>query len=195
MLHSICQQIWKTQQWPQDWFHSNPKERQCQKCSYYCTIALISHVWMGELDCEESWVLKNWCFWTVVLEKTLESPLDCKEIQPVSPKGDQPWIFIGRTDAEAGAPVFWQPDMKSQIIGKAPDPGKNWRQMKKREAEDEMVRCHHRLHVHKFVQTPGNSEGQGSLVCYSPWDHKQSDTTERLNNDTKVLFTIFFSII
>ena len=135
------------------------------------------HVQLWELVHNEGWALNNWYFWTVVLKKTLQSSSDCKEVKPVNPKGNESWWFIGRTDAEAGAPVFWQPDMKSQIIGKAPDPGKNWRQMKKREAEDEMVRCHHRLHVHKFVQTPGNSEGQGSLVCCSPWSHKELDMT------------------
>ena len=85
------------------------------------------HVWMWELDCKESWALKNWCFWTVVLEKTLESPLDCKEIKPVNPKGNQSWIFIGRTDAEAGTPIIWPPDAKSWLIGKDPDAGKEWR--------------------------------------------------------------------
>ena len=94
------------------------------------------HVWMWELDCEESWVLKNWCFWTVVLEKTLESPLDCKEIQPVHPK-DQPWIFIGRTDVEAETPVLWPPDVKSWLIGKDSDAGKDWRREKKGMTKDE----------------------------------------------------------
>ena len=98
------------------------------------------HVWMWELDCEEGWVLKNWFFWTVVLEKTLESPLDCKEIQPVHPKGDQSWVFIGRTDAEAEALVLWLPDAKSQLIEKDPDAGKDWGQEEKGATEDEMVR-------------------------------------------------------
>ena len=97
------------------------------------------HVWMWELDCEESWVLKNWCFWTVVLEKTLESPLDCKEIQPVHPKGDQSWVFIGRTDAEAETPLLWPPDAKSWLIGKDPDPGEDWGQEEKGTTEDEMA--------------------------------------------------------
>ena len=97
---------------------------------------------MWELDYKESWVLKNWCFWTVVLEKTLKSPLDCKEIQPVHPKGDQPWVFIGRTDAEAETPILWPPDVKNWLIGKDPDAGKDWRQEKKGMIEDEMVGWH-----------------------------------------------------
>ena len=98
-----------------------------------------SHVWMWELDHKESWALKNWCFWTVLLEKTLESPLDCKEIQPVHPKGDQSWVFIGRTDAETETPIFWDPD-----------PGKNWKQEEKGMTEDEIVGWHHRLNGHEF---------------------------------------------
>ena len=98
-----------------------------------------SHVWMGELDYKESWALKNWCFWTVVLEKTLESPLDSKEIQPVYPKGDQSWVFIGRTDAEAETPILWSPDAKNRLIGKDSDAGKDWRQEEKRTTEDERV--------------------------------------------------------
>ena len=103
------------------------------------------HVWMWELDCKEGWAPKNWCFSTVVLEKTLKSPLDCKEIKPVNPKGDQSWIFIGRTDAEAEAPILWPPDVKCQIIGKDPDDGKDWRQEEKGTTEDEMVGWNHRL--------------------------------------------------
>ena len=108
------------------------------------------HVWMWELNCEESWVLKNWCFWTVVLEKTLESPLDCKEIQPVHPKGDQSWVFIGRTDAEAETPILWPPYAKSWLIGKDPDAGRDWGQEEKGKTEDEMARGHHRLNGHEF---------------------------------------------
>ena len=107
-----------------------------------------SHVWMWELNCKESWALKNWCFWTVVVEKTLESPLDCKEIQPVHPKGDQSWIFIGRTDAEAETPILWPPDAKKWLIGKGPDAGKDWRLQKKVMTKDEIVGWHHRLNVH-----------------------------------------------
>ena len=109
-----------------------------------------SHVWMWELDHKESWALKNWCFWTVVLEKTLESPMDCKEIQPVHPKGDQSWGFIGRTDVEAETQIFWPPDVKSWLFWKDPDVGKDWRQEEKRMAEDEVVRWHHLLSEHEF---------------------------------------------
>ena len=130
----------------------------------------------------EGWVLKNWCFRTVVLEKTLESPLDCKEIKPVNPKGDQPWILTGRTDAEAEAPILWPRIRKSQLIGKDPDAGKDWGQKEKGETEDEVVGCHHWLNGHEFEQTPGDAEGQGSLACCSPWGHEESDMTEQLNN-------------
>ena len=109
-----------------------------------------SHVWRWELDYKESWVLKNWCFWTVVLEKTLESPLDCKEIQPVNPKGNQPWIFIGRTDAEAETAVLWPPDVKNWLLGKDPDAGKDLRKKEKGMTEDEMVGWHHQLDGHEF---------------------------------------------
>ena len=118
-----------------------------------------SHVWMWELDYKESWEPKNWYFWTVVLEKTLESPLDCKEIQPVHPKRDQSWVFIGRTDVEAEAPVLWPPDAKSQFIVKDPDTRKDWGQEEKGTTEDEMVGWCHCLNVHKFEQTLGDSEG------------------------------------
>ena len=104
-----------------------------------------SHVWTWELEYKESWALKNWCFWTMVLEKTLESPLDCKEIQPVHHKGDQSWIFIGRTDVEAESPILWLPDVKNWLLGKDPDAGKDWRQEETDTTEGEMVRCHHRL--------------------------------------------------
>ena len=107
---------------------------------------------MWELDHKESWVPKNWCFWTVVLEKTLESPLDCKEIQPVNPKGNQSWIFIGRTDAEAEAPTLWPTDVKNWLIGKDPDPRKDRRQEEKGTTEDEMAGWHHWLNGHEFEQ-------------------------------------------
>ena len=139
-----------------------------------------SHVWMWELDYKESWALKNWFFWTVVLEKTLESPLDCQEIQPVHPKGNQFWIFIGRTDAEAGPPILWPPDEKNWLIGKDPDAGKDWGQ-EKGMTEDEMVGWHHRLNGHGFGWTPAVGDGLGGLVCCSPWDCKESDTTQGLN--------------
>ena len=108
------------------------------------------HMWMWELDYKESWAQKNWCFWTVVLEMTLESPLDYKEIQPVHPKGDQSWVFIGRTDVEAETPIFWPPYAKSWLLWKDPDVGEDWRQEEKGTTEDEMVSWHHRLNGHEF---------------------------------------------
>ena len=139
-----------------------------------------SHVWMWELDYKESWVQKNWCFWTVVLEKTPESPLDCKVIQ-VHPKGDQSLVFIGRTDVEVETPIFWPPDVKSWLIWKDPDVGKDWGQEEKRTTEDEMVGCHHWLNGHEFGWTPGVGDGQGGLACCGWWGRKESDITERLN--------------
>jgi len=135
---------------------------------------------MWELDYKESWAPKNWCFWTVVLEKTLENPLDCKEIQPVHPKGDQSWVFIGRTDVEAETPILWPPDAKSWLIWKDPDAGKDWGQ-EKGTTEDEMVGWHHWLDWHGFGWTPGVGYGQGFLVCCSSWGRKKSDMTEWLN--------------
>ena len=128
-----------------------------------------SHVWMWELDYKESWALKNWCFWTVVMEKTLESPLPCKEIQPVHPKGNQSWMFIGRTNAEVETPILWPPDVKNWLTGKDPDAGKDWRQEEKGLTEDETVGWHHQLNGHKFGQAPRVGDGQGSLACCSPW--------------------------
>ena len=132
-------------------------------------------------DGEESWVPKNWCFWTVVLEKTLESPLDCKEIQPVYPKGNQSWIFIGRTDAEAETPILWPPDAKNWLIWKDPDAGKDWGQEEKGTTEDEMAGWHHWLDGHESEWTLGVGDGQGGLACCDSWGRKESDTTERLN--------------
>ena len=129
-------------------------------------------VWMWKLDHKESWALKKWYFWTVLLEKTLESPLDCKEIQPVNPKGNQSWIFIGRTDAEAETPILWPLDAKSQLIGKDPDAGKDCKQEEKGMTEDEMVGRNHRLDGHEFGQASGVGDGQGNLACCSPWGHK-----------------------
>ena len=139
------------------------------------------HVWMWELDCEESWAPKNWCFWTVVLEKTLEGPLDCKEIQPVHSEGDQPWVFFGRTDAEAETPVLWPPDAKSWFIGKDSDAGRDWGQEEKGTTKDEMAGWHHRLDGREFEWTPGDGDGQGGLACWDSWGRKESNTTERLN--------------
>ena len=135
-----------------------------------------SHVWMWKLDYKASWVLKNWCFWTVVLEKSLESPLDCKEIQPVHPKGNQSWIFTGRTDVAAETPIFWPPNAKNWLIGKDPDAGKDWRQ-EKGTTEDEMVGWHHRLNGHEFTNSgswwwtgrPGGLQSMGSQRVGHNW--------------------------
>ena len=126
---------------------------------------------------KEGWAPKNWRFWTVVLEKTLEHLLDYKEIQPVHPKGNQPWILIGRTDAETEAPILWPPDVKSRLIEKECDAGKDWRQEEKGTTEDEMVGWHHQLDGSDFEQARGGGEGQGRLVCCSPWGCKELDTT------------------
>ena len=156
-----------------------------------------SHVWMWELDYKESWApkKKNWCFWTVVLEKMLESPLDSKKIQPVHPKGDQSWVFVGRTDAEAETPILWPPHAKIWLIGKDPDAGRDWGQEEKGMTEDELAGWHHRLDGHEFGKTPGVGDGQGSLACCNSWGHKESDMTERLNwTELKdILFTNTFS--
>ena len=138
-----------------------------------------SHVWMWELDYKESWEPKNWCFWTVVLEKTLESLLDCKEIQPVYPKENQSWIFIGRTDAEAEIPILWPPDAKNWLIRKDHDAEKDWRQEEKGMTKDEMVDgITNLISLLEFKQTPGVGDGQGSLACCSPWVCQESDMTE-----------------
>ena len=241
VLHSICQQIWKAQQWPQDWkmsvFIPMPKKGNAKECSNYCTVALILHsnkvmlkilqarlqqyvnqelpdVQAGlrkgrgtrdqianihwiigkarefqkniyfsdvELDHKEGWAPKNWYFWTVVLEKTLESPLDYK-IKPVSSKGNQPWMFIGRTDAEA--PILWPLDEKNWLLNKDPDAGKDWRQEEKGRTEDERVEWHHRLNGDEFEQAPGVGDGQGSLACCGSWGRKESDATEQVNSNS-----------
>ena len=139
------------------------------------------HVWMWELDCEEGWVLKNWCFWAVVLEKTLESPLDCKEIQPVHSKRDQSWVFIRRTDAEAETPILWPPHAKSWLTGKDSDAGRDWGQEEKGMTEDKMAGWHHGLDGCESEWTPGVGDGQGGLACCDSWGRKELDTTERLN--------------
>ena len=149
---------------------------------------VVFPVVMWELDHKEGWALKNWCFQTMVLVKTLESPLDWKEIKPVNPKGNQPWGFIGRTDAETDVPVLWLPDVKSQLNGKDPDVGQNWRQEEKGMTENEMVGRHHQLNGHEFDKAPGDGERQGNLEWCSPWGHRESDTTKRLN---KRPFTCF----
>ena len=143
---------------------------------------------MWELDYKESWAPKNWCFWTVVL-KTLESSLDCKEIQPVHPKGNQSWIFTGRADVEAEISILWPPDVKNWLIGKDLDFGKDWRQEKKGMIEDEMVGWHHWLNGQEFEWAPGIGDGQGSLACCSLWGCKESDSTEQLNWTELILFS------
>ena len=137
------------------------------------------HIWMWELDYEESWVPKNWCFWTVVLEKTLESPLDCKQIQPVHPTGNQSWIFIIRTAAEAETLILWPLDSNNWLIWKDPDAREDWRQT---EGNNRIWDgWHHQLNGHEFEQSLRVGDGQRSLACCSPWGHKESDTTEWLN--------------
>ena len=144
---------------------------------------------MWELDCKESWQPKNWCFWTVVLEKILESPLDCKEIQLVHPKGDKSWLFISRTDAETETPVLWPPHANSWLIGKDPDAGRG--QEEKGMTEDEMAGWHHRLDGHGIEWTLGVGDGQGGLACCNSWGHKESDKTERLKW-TELIFIFKF---
>ena len=143
-----------------------------------------SRVWVWELDCKESWALKNWCFWTVVLEKTLESHLDCKEIWPVRPKRNQSWIFIGRTDAKAETAILWPPDVKNGLTGKDLDAGKDWRREEKGTTENAMVRWHHQLNGHELEQAPGVGDRQGSLVCFSPWGRKESSNMTKWLNWT-----------
>ena len=153
---------------------------------------------MWELDCEESWALKNWCFWTVVLEKTLESPLDCKEIQPVHSE-EQPWDIFGRNDAKAETPVLWPPHAKSWLSGRHFDAGRDWGQEQKGTTEDEMAGWHHRLDGRAFEWTPGVGDGQGGLVCCDSWGQKESDMTEWLNRTEGMFYfcshvvSLFFS--
>ena len=145
----------------------------------------------------KGWVPKNWCFWTVVLEKTLESPLDYKEIQPIHPKGDQSWVFIGRTDVEAETPILWPPDAKSWLIGKDSAAGKDWGQEEKGMTEDEMDGWHHWLDGHGSGWTPGVGDGQEGLLCCGSWGHKESDMTNRLNLTDEIFFissTLYSSI-
>ena len=136
---------------------------------------------MWELDCEEGWAPKNWCFWILVLEKTLESPLDCKEIQPVNSEGDQPWDFFGRNDAKVEVPVLWPPPAKSYLIGKDSDARRDSVQEEKGTTEDEMAGWHHWLDGRESEWTPGDGDGQGGLACCDSWGRIELDTTERLN--------------
>ena len=176
--------------------YDEPRQHTKKQRPYFANKSLLSqsygfsssHVWMWELDSKESWALKNWCFWTVVLEEILESPLDCKKIQPVPPEGDQSWVFIGRTDAEAETQLLWPPDAKNWLIWKDPDAGKDWRQEEKGTTEDEMCGWHHWLNGHESEWTPGVGDGQGGLTCCSPWSHKESDTTVQLNWTEPMIF-------
>ena len=163
---------------------SNDKPRQhIKKQTILCQQRSVC---MWELDNKKDWKPKNWCLQTVVLEKTLESPLDCMEIKSVNLKVNKPWIFTGRTNAEAEAPILWPPDGKSRLIGKDLDAGKDWRQEDKETTEDVLFGWHHWFKGHEFEQTLGDSEGQGSLcTCYSPLGHKELNSTERLNNGSK----------
>ena len=165
---SLLQRIFSTQ-------GLNPGLPHCKWILYQ--LSLKGSPWMWELDYKESWAPKNWCFWTVMLENILESPLECKESKPVSLKGNQSWIFIGRTDAEAEILILWPPDGKNWLTGKDPDAGKDWRQDEKGTTEDEMVGWHRQLDGHEFEQTPGDNEGQGGLACCSPGGRKGSDPT------------------
>ena len=142
---------------------------------------------MWELDCEESWALRNWCLGTVVLEKTLEIALDCKEIQPVHPKGDQSWVFIGRNDAKAETPILWPPDAKCWLIGKDSDAGKDCRQEEKGMTEDEMAGWHHRLDGQEFVWTPRVGDGQGGLACCNSWGRSRT----QLNDWTELIWILY----
>ena len=155
---------------------------------------------MWELGYKESWALKNWCFWTVVLEKTLESLLDCKEIQSINPRGNQSWILVEKTDAEAETSIPWPPDAKNWLNGKDPEARKDWRQEEKGTTEDKVVGWHYWLNGHEFEQVPGVGDGQGSLACCSPWGHKESDITEwpnwtELNWKSTCWMTTSFSLL
>ena len=169
--------------------YDQPRQRIKKQRNYFSIKGLFSqgygfsssHLWMWELDYKESWALKNWCFWTVVLEKTLESPLDCKEIQPVHPKGDQSWVFIRGTDVEADTPILWPPDAEAWLIWKDPSAGKDWGQEEKRMTEDEIVGWHHWHNGCGFGWTLGVGDGQGGLVCCSSQGHKESGMSEQLN--------------
>ena len=167
--------------------YDQPRQRNKKQRHYLSTevrlvkVMVFPVVMYGcELNYKESWAPKNWCLWTV-LEKTFESPLDCKEIQPVHPKGDQSWVFFERSDVEAETPILWPPDEKSWLIWKDPDAGKDWEQEEKGTTEDEMVGWHHQLDGHGFGLTLGVGDGQGHLACCGSWGHKESDTTEWLN--------------
>ena len=182
------------------WQENYDKPRQCveKQRHYPADKGLYSqgyglpsgHIWFWELERKEGWAPENWWFRTLVLEKTFESPLDSKKIKPVSPKGNQPWILIGRTEAEAEAPVFSSPDANSRLIGQVLDSGQDWAQKEKRVSEDEMAGWHHWCNGHELEQIPGDGEGQGSLACCSPWGLKESDPTGWLNSIYIYIFSV-----
>ena len=145
-----------------------------------------SHVWCEGWTIKKGWALKIWCFWIVVLEKTHESPSDSKKIKPVNPKGNQSWIFIGKTDVEAEVPIFWPPDAKSQLTGKDPEAEKYWRQKEKEATEDKLVAWHDWFNGHEFKQTPGNSKHRGAWCAFSPWGGKELAITWRMNDDNNI---------
>ena len=193
-LQNYC--VWWLQSWNQkmiaSWQKNCDKPRQCvekqrhfsaDKGPYSQGCGLPSGLRLWELDHKEGRAPKNWCLWTVVLEKTPESPLSSKEIKPVNLKGNQPWILIGGTEAEAESLIFWSPDTNSQLIGKVPDAGKDRGQKEKRASEDKMAGWHHGFSGHELGQTLGNGEGQGGLVCCSLWGLKESDMTRWMSNN------------
>ena len=196
---------WWLKPWNQkmtaSWQESNDKTRQgVEKQRHYsadkgpCSLVFglpSGHVQLWELDGTEGRVPKNWCFWTVVLEETPESSLESKEIKPVSLKGNQPWILVGRTDVEAETPVFWSSDANSWLIGKVPDAERDWGQ-EKRVSEDETPGCHHRCNGHELGQTLGDNEGQGGPECCRPWGSKESDTAGQMNNNNTVNYIYGF---
>ena len=173
--------------------HFANKGQHVDKHSQSCGFS-SSHILLWELDSKKSWALKNWYLQTAVLEKTLESLLDTKEIKPVSPKANQPWTFTGRTDAEAEDSILWLTYVKSWLTGKDPDAGKDWRQEEKGTTENEMVGWHHWVNGLEFEQALGDGYGQWSLACCSPRGHKESDMTEQLNKNKMVFRFLFYNI-
>ena len=185
MKGRALRQFYKRQILSNFWFWRNPWTTAVASCAWISLHQEKSRARMWELDRKEGWAQKNWGFQTVVLEKTRESPLDCKEIQAVHPKQNQPWRFIARTDAEAETPILCPPEAKKWKR-------KYWGQEKKGATEDEMTGWHHRLNGHAFEQTPGAGDGHGGLARCSPWGHRESDTTQWLNNNISFLGMLVF---
>ena len=190
-MQTLSCSMWDLVPWP-GMEPGSPEETLSTKVRLVKALVFLVVMYGCELDGEESWVLKNWCFWTVVLEKTLESPLDCKEIQPVHSEGDQSWVFIGRTDAKAETPKLWPPDTKNWLSGKVPDAGKDWGQ-EKRASEDELAGWHHLCNGHELGQNSGDGEGQRGLACPSPWGWKESDTTGEWTRTTSTGIKVWIS--